>query len=368
VLLASGLGLGHASNIQRRGGQIQSARCLNWALDGSVEAARIVTSLVVGATGWLGTAIVRELQAQDKPVRALVRPTSDYGRFTSTDVELAFGDLRDADSLERACEGVDAVLSTASAGFPRGRYDFSHEEDRGYDNLIRAARNHGVNRFVYVSATAKDKEASSLTYQMKRLVEEKLRASGLGYTIFRPAIFMDDYFSLMGSTILLRGAEGASLLRPFWFSRAFMRVVGSLIDHGIAVVSGSPERRHSFIAIRDVAQFMVNSLDHPEAVNRIFDVGGPEILSWREVANIYGRIVGRRVRIVRVPAALSHPLYRLASPFSPATANMLSFYWLLTTSDTLLDTGELAEQFGVRLTRAEDLLREKAQLPPIGAA
>ena len=45
--------------------------------------------------------------------------------------------LRDPDSLERACEGIDAILSTASAGFPRGRYNFSHEEDRGYDNLIR---------------------------------------------------------------------------------------------------------------------------------------------------------------------------------------------------------------------------------------
>jgi uncharacterized protein YbjT (DUF2867 family) len=162
---------------------------------------------------------------------------------------------------------------------------------------------------------------------MKRLVEAKLRASGLGYTIFRPAIFIDGYFSLMGSTILLRGAEGASLLRPFWFSRFFMRVVGSLIDHGVAVVSGSPKRRHAFIAIRDVAQFMVNSLDHEEAV-----------------------------------------LYRVATPFSPATANMLGFYWLLTTSDTLFDTGELAERFEVRLTRAEDQLKEKAELPPIAAA
>jgi uncharacterized protein YbjT (DUF2867 family) len=107
-----------------------------------------VKSLVVGATGWLGTAIVRELQAQERPVRALVRATSDYGRFKSSDVELAFGDLRDPDSLERACEGIDAILSTASAGFPRGRYNFSHEEDQDYDNLIRAARNQGVSRFV----------------------------------------------------------------------------------------------------------------------------------------------------------------------------------------------------------------------------
>ena len=118
-----------------------------------------------------------------------------------------------------------------------------------------------------------------------------------------------------------------------------MRVVGSLIDRGVAVVSGSPKRRHAFIAIRDVAQFMVNCLDHEEAVDRIYDIGGPEILTWREVADIYGRIVGRSVRILRVPAPLSHVLYRVATPFSPATANMLGFYWLLTTSDTLFRHG-----------------------------
>lgn len=325
-------------------------------------------SLVVGATGWLGTSIVRELQAQKKAIRALVRRTSDYSRFESPDIELAFGDLRDPDSLERACEGVDAILATASAGFPRGRYNFSHEEDQGYDNLIRAARNQGVGRFVYVSAIGKEPhEGASLTYQMKRLVESKLRVSDLGYTIFRPTVFMDDYFALMGSTIPIRGSEGSSLLRPFWFSRLFMRIVGSLIDRGVAVVSGSPEKRHAFIAIRDVAQFMVNSLDHPEAVEGIYDIGGPEILSWREVADIYGEIVGRKVRIVRVPAALSYSLYRVATPFSPATANMFSFYWLLTRSETLLDTSDLAQQFGVRLTRAEDLLKQRAQLPPIAA-
>jgi hypothetical protein len=83
------------------------------------------------------------------------------------------------------------------------------------------------------------------------------------------------------------------------------------------------------------------------------------------VADIYGRIVGRTIRIVRIPAVLSYSLYRVATPLSPATANMFSFYWLLTKSETLLDTSELAERFGVRLTRAEDLLTAKAQLPPV---
>jgi uncharacterized protein YbjT (DUF2867 family) len=327
-----------------------------------------VKALVVGSTGWLGTSIVRELQTQRKPVRALVRPTSDYARFESPDIELAFGDLRDPESLERACDGVDAILATASAGFPRGRYSFSHEEDQGYDNLIQAARNQRVGRFVYVSAIGKEPhEGASLTYQMKRLVEAKLLASGIGYTIFRPTVFMDDYFALMGSTIPIRGSEGSSLLRPFWFSRLFMRVVGSLIDRGIAVVSGSPKKRHAFIAIGDVARFMVNSLDHPDAVGGIYDIGGPESLSWRQVADIYGRIVGRKIRIVPIPAALSYSLYRVATPLSPATANMFSFYWLLTRSETLLDSSAIAERFGVRLTRAEDLLTERAKLPPIAA-
>ncbi len=80
-------------------------------------------TLVVGSTGQLGTAVVRKLAARGKPVRALVRPTSNYQHLTGGVVELAFGDLRDRASLIAACESVDTVIATANAAVPRERGD-----------------------------------------------------------------------------------------------------------------------------------------------------------------------------------------------------------------------------------------------------
>ncbi len=76
--------------------------------------------LVVGATGDLGTTIVRKLVAANQPVRAFVRPTSRYQRFQGGGIELAFGDLRDPASIDAACQGVDVVIATANVNAPEG--------------------------------------------------------------------------------------------------------------------------------------------------------------------------------------------------------------------------------------------------------
>lgn len=324
--------------------------------------------LVVGATGQLGTAIVRELERRKQPVRALVRRDSDSGHLDHARVEMVPGDLRDAESIDRACEGVDTILATAGAVFPRRGYSFAEDEGRGYANLLTAARRHGIERIVFVSVPIKQPyERGIPTFRMKRLIEAEIRNSGIPHTIFRSALFMDDYFALMGSTIPLRGAEACSLLRPFWFSRNFVRGVGSMIDRGVAVVPGAPSSRHAFIAIDDVARFMVEAMGRSDCVDRTFDIGGPGALSWREVADIYEGLLGRRVRTMRVPAASSYLGFRALRPFSEAASNQMGLYWILAKSETLFSTGEFAARLGIDLTSAEDFLRAKAQLPPLDA-
>lgn len=322
--------------------------------------------LVVGATGQLGTALVRELEARGRPVRALVRRGSDFAHLDPGRVELVEGDLRDADSLMRACRGVDAVLATAGAVFPRQRYSFAEDEAAGYANLLAAARWHELQRFVFVSVPLKPPyERRVPTFRMKRLLEAEIEASGVPFTIFRSALFMDDYFALMGSTIPLRGAEACSLLRPFWFSRNFVRGVGSMIERGVAVVPGAPDSRHAFIAIADVAKFMVGALDSDDSRNRTFDIGGPEPLSWRAVAGIYEDLLARRVRTLRVPSASSYAGFLALKPFSEAAANQMGLYWILAKSETLFQTQGLATHFNITLTPADQFLQAKAQLPPL---
>src|SRR5262245_31532463 len=93
--------------------------------------------LVVGATGQLGTAIIERLRAAGQRVRALVRPASPR-EFDADGVELAFGDLREPESLVAACQGMATVVATANAVVPRDKATFAEVEETGYANLLDA--------------------------------------------------------------------------------------------------------------------------------------------------------------------------------------------------------------------------------------
>jgi uncharacterized protein YbjT (DUF2867 family) len=132
----------------------------------------------------------------------------------------------------------------------------------------------------------------------RRLVEQWLQESGIAYTIFRGSAFMEDWLALMGRVIPLRGTEATTLRRPYWFSRMFMKMVGGMIDkHGLALVAGNGKSWHAFVATDNVAESMVRAGGHPHAQNRIFELGGPEIMTFDEAAAIFGKVLGRRVQI-----------------------------------------------------------------------
>jgi uncharacterized protein YbjT (DUF2867 family) len=107
-------------------------------------------NLIVGATGLLGSEICRLLAAAHKPVRALVRPTSDQGKIAqleSLKVEIARGDLKDRSSLDAACRGVSTVISTASSTLSRQEGDSIQTVDLdGQLNLVDAAKAANVSR------------------------------------------------------------------------------------------------------------------------------------------------------------------------------------------------------------------------------
>jgi uncharacterized protein YbjT (DUF2867 family) len=321
------------------------------------------TVLVVGATGQLGTAVVRRLSRRGVPIRALVRPVSAYGHLGLTGAELAFGDLRDSASLQAACRGIQTVVATANAVVPRGGSTFREVEERGYANLIEACRQQGVRRFVFMSVPVTPQDDRVPTFALKRRIEGALAASGLEAAIFRGSLFMDDWFALIGSSIPLRGAEVHTLRRPFWFSRAFLSAVGHSIERrGIALVPGTGRARHAFIALDDVADFLCAAALAP-AAGGTYSIGGPQVLSWEEVVALFARVLGRSVRSVHTPAAVYWTLSAVLQPFSEAAANLMAMSGVVAEVDTAWDSREIAGRFGVTLTGAEDFLRRHAGLP-----
>ncbi len=322
--------------------------------------------LVVGATGQLGTAVIEKLRERGQRVRALVRPASPR-EFESDGVELAFGDLREPESLVAACHGMATVVATANAVVPRGpAASFEEIDGTGYENLIDACKAENVRRIVYMSVAETPYNKSVTYFRIKRQIEEKIQGSGLAYSIFRGAAFMDDWFALMGSSIPLRGSRAHTLRRPFWFSKGFLEMVGTSIEkRGVALISGDGNTRHAFVALDDVAAILAAAAAAPEdGTNLVENLGGPQALCAYDVVAIYSRVLGRPIKTVRTPAKVYRVLADILEPFSPQAGNLMAMTWVDCLAPTEFDGKPLAERFGVKLTSAEEFLRAKAALPP----
>jgi uncharacterized protein YbjT (DUF2867 family) len=317
--------------------------------------------LVIGATGQLGRAVIGRLRGRAGAVRALVRSPESAANFQTVGVEPVLGDLTDADSLGRACVSVTAVVATANAAVPTRSSDtFTAVDCDGYRNLIRAAAAAGVRRFVYTSAPLSKHERLSPLLGAKRATERDLERSGLDHVIFRADIFMDIAFAMMGSEIPLRGSEGATALRPFAFAnRHFARIKDSIEQKGVAMIPGDGTSRHAFICVDDVAEFMATAtIGGPSGV---YDLGGPDALTFVDVVHIYERIVGRTIAVKRTPVGVFRTMAAVLKPFSPAAANLMALNYIAAKESTEPD-GRAAAAFGVRLTSAEDFLRAKAAM------
>ena len=233
--------------------------------------------LVAGATGVLGSEICRRLTVRGRPVRAMVRVTSDAGgvselRELGADVVMA--DLKERGTLEPACAGVTTVVSGATAIFRQQPGDSISSVDRdGQLALIDAAVAAGARRFVYVSFSGNIKAPSPLT-DAKRTVERRLREGGLEYTILRPSYFMDTWLGpLVGFDLAARHVR----------------------------IFGDGDRPVSWIALTDVAEVAARCVDEPAAANATLELGGPDALSPLEVVAIAEQADGVPIEVEHVP-------------------------------------------------------------------
>jgi NADH dehydrogenase len=234
--------------------------------------------LVVGSTGILGSEICRRLREAGQPVRGLVRATSGeekVARLKAMGVETVLGDLRDPASLQAACQGVDTVITSATTTISMQPGDSIPVTDQqGQLDLVKAATNAGVRRFVFISIPL-DIEPCPLT-TAKRTVENAVMSSGMEYTILRPGIFME-----------------------IWLSPA----LGFDYSNAKATIYGEGHARNSYISLGDVAQYTVDSLSNPAARNACFDLGQPQNYGMLEVVRTFEQATGKTFELTFIPAA-----------------------------------------------------------------
>jgi uncharacterized protein YbjT (DUF2867 family) len=286
--------------------------------------------LVVGATGLLGTEICTQLRQNGKPVRAMVRKTSDpikveYLRNIGT--EVIIGDLKDPDSLAAACANVDQVVSTASSTFSRQEGDTIQSVDlQGQINLINAVKSNMVKQFSFISFPLNPKNPSPLA-DAKQQVERMLQNSGLSYTIIKANFFME-----------------------VWLSPA----LGFDIANGKARIYGDGKRKINWISFRDVASFAVNTLGNNEFYNMTIDAGGKEALSPLEVVQIFEDLTGNKIDIELIPEEMLQIQKKNAqNPLEQSFAGIMLDY----ANGWIMDSGGLAKKLGIDLTSVQDFAK-----------
>ena len=258
--------------------------------------------LVVGATGLLGGEICRLVTQRGKPVRALVRGTSNPDRVAhlkSVGAEQVRGDLKDRPSLDAACRGASAVISTASSTVSRQEGDSIESVDRqGQLSLIAAAAAAGVKQFIMISFPSVETDCP--LQSAKRAVEERLQLSGMTYTILRPTFFTE-----------------------VWLSPA----LGFDAPNATAQIYGGGQNKISWISFQDVAQFAVSALDNPRAKNAVVELGGPEALSPLEVVRLAEQVTRKRFAVQHVPEeALRAQFAAATDPLQQSFAALMLYY------------------------------------------
>jgi len=322
--------------------------------------------LVIGATGQVGSLVVKELHRQGRPVRAVVR--GGAGRADAADVvkiatEVVDADLGDRRSLAAAVAGVDAVIATANVVAPRLPGDTGATEKRGYVALIEESAAAGVGRFVLTSAPTAAMDELVPQAASKRAAERALRETPMSWVSLRFAPFAECWLALVGSSLPLRGERHATMARDYPFLQRFRRATGhSVENHGRMLVPGPSRHRNAFLSLHDAARALVGALDadlHGE-----HQVGGPQSLSWDDVAAIFAEVLGRPVRVLSTPAPVFAAAQTVLRPVAPSAANIMGLNRMVGLFETDWPTPDLLHALGVPQPRTvRDLLEEKAALP-----
>lgn len=320
--------------------------------------------LVVGATGQLGTAVVKLLRAADRPVRVYVRSEEAARRFEAMGCESYVGDITHPGMAKGPLPRVETLITTATASTPSRAGDrIDRVDGEGVRNLIRAATEAGwVKQFIYPSVCDAPGALTVPLFRLKRENERLLMESGLGYTIFRLPAFMDVVFPLMGCGAMTAGTENATLGRPCGFLQSHLaRVKDAVLRDGAIHISGDGSVKQPYIAVDDVARLIVASIGHPGAIKRVLEVTGPAALSGEEVAQLHERILGRMLKRKYTPAAMFKTMSVVLKPFHPAAANIMAIQHWGATVGIPVRGQEIAEELGVRLTTPEEFLRARLE-------
>lgn len=313
--------------------------------------------LITGGTGFIGNALVRHLSQLGYPVKLLLRPSKESPNIPhGLAVDVAVASLDDDQGLRAAMKDVDTIFHLASAESLGRKAELSRVDIQGTQALLRAATQSSIDRFYFLSHLGADRASAYPLLKAKAIAEHHIRTSGLPYTIIRSALAYGEgdrftnglaFLLKVSPYFVMMPSEGSSFLQPIW--------------------------------VEDLVTVLAWSLDMPETINQTYEVGGPEYLSFREIASLIADRIKIRRRFIGVPSIFLTILTELLEIVTPTFPT--SVFWMDTLAadrTTSLDVlprvfNLLPSQMGQRLGYLEGksfrrnwwkIITQRKRIPP----
>ena len=278
--------------------------------------------LVTGATGFIGSHLVKRLRQEGMKVRAVVRTPAKSQALKDLGVEVVPGDISDQASLEAAVQGCERIIHLVGI-IQEGRgFTFRSVHIEGTRNILDAAKKAGVRHFIYQSALGTRENGASEYHRTKWEAEKLVRASGIPFTILRPSLIYGP-----GDLFTIRLADMIRL-------------------SPVLPVIGTGRSKIQPIFIEDVVTCIVKIAAGDPHPGKTYEVGGPEELTYEEVTKAIAKALGVDRPVVHMPLFFMRTMATVAEavlPKAPVTTDQL----IMLQEDTVCSLRDIREVFGI---------------------
>ncbi len=286
--------------------------------------------LVTGSTGFIGQALVNHLVTLGYPVRLLLNPSRSYPALPkSVSVEVAISSMNDERNLRASMKNIDTVFHLIGTEWKGIHAEYEEVDIRAAKMFSKVAKQMGVRRFIYLSHIGAERASAYDLLRVKAIAEAAIRESGVPYTIVRSAVAYgeNDHFTQTIRDYILR------------------------TKHGPLLLPGGDDTLIQPIWVEDLITALLLCMDDETMINRTIYTGGIETFTFREVAEMVMDAIGKKKRIVQVPANILRYIYISREQWHPDKAVPMYFWpdYLAEDRITALDT--LPREFGLMPTR-----------------
>ncbi len=225
--------------------------------------------LLAGGTGYLGGHIANEIKERGLTARLLSRKQEKLQQYKSSSIQIMEATLTQPETLTGSCVDIDTVISTIGITRQKDGFTYMDVDYQANLNLLREAQRTGVRKFIYISAINGDKHRKLKIFEAKEAFVDELKKSGLDYTVVRPNGFFSD-----------------------------MKDFLNMAEKGRVFLFGNGEQLMNPIHGADLAEIILSMIDDP---SKEYTVGGPDILTQNEIAELAFDASNRVPKIVHLP-------------------------------------------------------------------